>query len=97
VSYLEHLRHEPAEVKLVSCADKLHNCSTLVRDVRLHGPETLDRFSGGREGTLWYYASVAEALGHEWHHWLLDELRREVGALHHLVGIEVGAARPSRA
>lgn len=92
--YLVHLRDQPAEVKLVSCADKLHNCQTLVRDVGRSGAETFERFTGGLEGTLWYYASVAEALRNGWSHWLLDELEQAVAQLHAGCAIEVGRARP---
>ena len=51
----------PADVRRVSAADKLHNATTLARDLELHGPATLDRFRGGRDGTLWYHREVTEA------------------------------------
>ncbi|MCA9494963.1 MAG: bifunctional (p)ppGpp synthetase/guanosine-3',5'-bis(diphosphate) 3'-pyrophosphohydrolase [Myxococcales bacterium] len=82
--YLASLPHHQEDEKLVTCADKLHNAGTLVRDLRLHGPSTMDRFRGGRDGTLWYYASVADALGQGWHHWLLTELRVAVRDMHAL-------------
>lgn len=78
-AFLQHIGEQPGEVKLVCCAYKLHNTQTLVRDLTLHGPATLDRFRGGREGTVWYYASVADALGRGgWEHPLLAELRGAV-------------------
>jgi (p)ppGpp synthase/HD superfamily hydrolase len=77
-AFIARIADEPADVKLVCCSDKLHNAGTLVRDLRLHGHQTLDRFRGGREGTLWYYRAVADALGRGWDHWLLDELRAVV-------------------
>jgi (p)ppGpp synthase/HD superfamily hydrolase len=82
--FITHIRHQPAEVKLVCCADKLHNAQTLVRDLRLVGPATMDRFRGGREGTVWYYATVSEALGHGWQHWLHDELESTVARVREL-------------
>lgn len=83
--FLAHLRTQPAEVKLVCAADKLHNASTLVRDLELHGPVTMDRFRGGREGTLWYHREVAEAIGAEgYEHWLLRELTLTVQRMHAL-------------
>jgi len=78
-AFIARIAHEPVDTKLVCAADKLHNATTLVRDLRLHGPSTMDRFNGGREGTLWYYDAVADALGRGWDHWLLDELRSVVG------------------
>lgn len=80
--YLEHLRFEPPEVKLVSCADKLHNCRTLVMDHRALGDALFDRFRGRRDGTLWYYRAVTDALAEGWEHPLQQELAREVAVLH---------------
>jgi (p)ppGpp synthase/HD superfamily hydrolase len=85
-AFLLHIASQPADVKLVCCADKLHNTQTLVRDLRLHGASTLDRFRGGREGTLWYYATVASALATGWSHFLLDELHEAVRQSHDLAG-----------
>lgn len=82
--YLVHLRESPHEVKLISCADKLHNCRCTVVDLRLQGPSAFERFNAGRDGTLWYYSEVVGALSHEWDHWLLEQLRREVDELHRL-------------
>jgi hypothetical protein len=31
-----------------------------VTDVRTHGLAVFDRFTGGREGTIWYYTALAE-------------------------------------
>jgi (p)ppGpp synthase/HD superfamily hydrolase len=86
-AFLQHIASQPADVKLICCADKLHNTQTLVRDLRLHGAATLDRFRGGREGTLWYYATVATALGTGWSHFLLDELQVAVRQSHELAGL----------
>lgn len=49
--------------RLVARADKLHNVRTILADYRLVGEETWDKFKGGRDGTLWYYRAVADALG----------------------------------
>ncbi len=59
-AYLEHLRHAPAEVRLVSLADKLHNARSILCDLRNSGNHTWQRFKGGKEGTLWYYRSLVE-------------------------------------
>jgi (p)ppGpp synthase/HD superfamily hydrolase len=53
---------EGADVWPVTLADKVHNARTIVADLRAAGPATLDRFTGGREGTLWYYRTLAEHL-----------------------------------
>lgn len=80
--YLAHLRDAPADVKLISAADKLHNARSILRDLQTLGDALWERFTGRKEGTLWYYAEVVEALAHEWTHPLLDELRGVVEAVH---------------
>ena len=81
VSYLERLRGEHADVKLVCAADKLHNARSVRRDFARVGVRVFDRFTASKEQTLWYYRSVVEALSDGWSHPLLDELVSEVDAL----------------
>jgi (p)ppGpp synthase/HD superfamily hydrolase len=59
-TYLAHLIKAPAEVLLVSGADKLHNARAIVSDLITIGPEVFKRFKAGREGTLWYYRALAD-------------------------------------
>lgn len=61
-AYLAHLAQAPAEVLLVSGADKLHNARAIVSDLITIGPEVFKRFKAGREGTLWYYRALADVL-----------------------------------
>ena len=79
--YLAQLRAEPAEIKLVSAADKLHNAISIRRDWRRIGDTVYERFSVPKSDTLWYFREVTEALGDGWSHLLLDELRDEVAWL----------------
>lgn len=58
-AYLAHLRHAPADALLISCADKVHNARSIVDDYAVVGPAIWQRFSGGRDGTLWYYDQLA--------------------------------------
>lgn len=65
-AYLAALPDHPPPALLVSAADKLHNATTILRDLRTEGDAVWDRFNGGRDGTLWYYrelVSAFEALG----------------------------------
>jgi (p)ppGpp synthase/HD superfamily hydrolase len=78
VTYLAKLADEPAEVKLVAAADKLHNATTLLRDVRRHGRATFERFRGKEEGTRWYHREVVVALRRGFSHPILDELEAVV-------------------
>jgi (p)ppGpp synthase/HD superfamily hydrolase len=57
-AYIARLAGEPAAVQLVSAADKLHNARTLLADHFEHGATLWSRFTGGREGTLWYYRAL---------------------------------------
>lgn len=58
-AYLAHLASAPLPTLRVSCADKLHNARSIQRDLRDHGPAVWQRFKADREGTLWYYRSLA--------------------------------------
>ncbi len=57
--YLDHLADADASVRLVSCADKLHNARAILADYRRHGEALWDRFNAGREDILWYYGELA--------------------------------------
>lgn len=59
-SYLEHLAGASDDALLVSGCDKLHNARAIVAD--LHDPAVgtavFERFTGRRDGTLWYYREI---------------------------------------
>ena len=59
-AYLAHLREAPDAVLLVSACDKLYNARSIVADLEDPevGVEVFERFTAGREGTLWYYAAL---------------------------------------
>lgn len=81
-AYLDRLAGEPAAIKLVCAADKLHNARSIVRDLGLVGDAVWDRFSATCEETLWYYRTLVTALRTGWSHPLLDEVERAVDELH---------------
>jgi (p)ppGpp synthase/HD superfamily hydrolase len=64
--------------RLVARADKLHNVRSILVDYRECGEQAWDKFKGGRDGTLWYYRAVADALGEGP---LQDQLQDAVAAL----------------
>ena len=82
-AYLDHLGGAPPSVRLVSAADKLHNARSVLSDYRAVGEELWARFNGGRDGTLWYYREVADALAGDGP--VADELGRVVAALERAV------------
>ena len=61
-AYMSHLQLASPSVRLVCAADKLHNARSLLADYRVHGESLWSRFSGGRDGTLWYYRAVVDTL-----------------------------------
>jgi (p)ppGpp synthase/HD superfamily hydrolase len=84
--YIAHLEHVAPEVLLVSCADKLHNARAIVADLRVMGESLFARFNGGREGTLWYYETLAQVFSRRGPKSLAEELRRTVDSMQALAG-----------
>jgi (p)ppGpp synthase/HD superfamily hydrolase len=58
-AYLATLRDKSDDALLVSQCDKLHNATAILEDARSIGPAIWDRFTGKRDGTIWYYQSLA--------------------------------------
>jgi len=56
-SYLAHLSNVAEDALLVSACDKLHNARAIAADLA-SGGEVFSRFTGGRDGTIWYYQSL---------------------------------------
>lgn len=71
-----------SSVLLVLSADKLHNVRSLLAEHRRVGERVWHSFRGGREGTLWYFRSMADAIGRAGGSPLSDELEDAVQALH---------------
>jgi HD domain-containing protein len=91
--HLAGLRRLPAgdPVFRVTAADKLHNCTDTVSDVRRYGPGRLADFNGGTAGTLWYYTEMSSLLEDRLPtSRLTAELTRQVETLNGLV------SRPTR-
>lgn len=58
-AYLAHLPRASEGALLVSACDKLDNARAILADYRVLGDDLWPRFRGGRDGTLWYYRSLA--------------------------------------
>ena len=91
-AHVAHLAAADASVRLVLAADKLHNARAIISDLREHGDAVWSRFSGGRDGTLWYYRAMTAALesAGSKHPALVADLRRAVDQLQ--VAVDVLAA-----
>jgi hypothetical protein len=83
-AYLRHLANASSSALLISIADKVHNARAILRDYLNHGEAVWNRFNGGREGTLWYYAALVHAFKGCGEPELFTELRRTVSELDHL-------------
>ncbi|MBA3471839.1 MAG: HD domain-containing protein [Rubrobacter sp.] len=95
-AYIAHIAKASPSVRLVSAADKLHNARSILADLRAVGDELWDRFTGGKEGTLWYYRALAETYAGAGSNPVVEELDRVVREIEALAGRD-GAARPPRA
>jgi (p)ppGpp synthase/HD superfamily hydrolase len=84
-AYLKHLRDAPPPVRCVSCADKLHNARSVLADYRRLGEDLWGRFTGGRDGSLWYYRALADEFVARGPHPMADELERVVREIEKLV------------
>jgi len=62
---VEFLRTAPLEVKMVVCADKLHNVKTIERERRRIGDRVWERFRRGKEQQEWYYRALIDSLAVE--------------------------------
>lgn len=83
-AYIAHLREASQEARLVSLADKLHNARSILRDLRIYGEETWDKFNGGKEGTFWYYQTLVRVFRETANNRLVNELEQvvtEIGRL----------------
>lgn len=76
--FVASIAEKPLDAALVSCADKLHNARAILNDLRSLGDELWGRFTGGKEGTLWYYQSLADAFDDTLGNSLSEELKRTV-------------------
>jgi (p)ppGpp synthase/HD superfamily hydrolase len=75
-NYIKHLRTADADVRLVSAADKVHNSRHILTDYHEVGEEIWERFSGQREGTLWYYCALLKEFRRRKPNRLVNELER---------------------
>jgi GTP pyrophosphokinase len=82
--YLAHVGGASPSVRLVSASDKLDNARAILADYRVIGEALWQRFSGGREGTLWYYRGLVRAFREAGPGELIEELDRVVSEIERL-------------
>jgi (p)ppGpp synthase/HD superfamily hydrolase len=59
-AYLEHLPEKPGDIRRVSLADKLYNARAILANLHQEQERTWQHFRGGKQGTLWYFRSLAD-------------------------------------
>lgn len=85
-AYVAHLATASPSVLLVSASDKLHNVRAVTTDYRRIGEAVWARFNGGRDGTLWYYRTLADSFLKLKRNNLSEELYVAVRELEQLAG-----------
>ena len=86
--YIDRVRHEPADVRLISAADKLYNARTILEDYRVIGPEIWRRFKRSRDLQLWYFETILGVFKEAGRNRIVDELERVVGELRQITARE---------
>jgi (p)ppGpp synthase/HD superfamily hydrolase len=76
------MKNAALEVRVIACADKLHNLRTMVRDREEVGEDLWNRFKRGKSAQAWYYKEFVEALCQSSeqgkYEWLFQTLKEEV-------------------
>jgi (p)ppGpp synthase/HD superfamily hydrolase len=90
-AYLERLRREPAETRLISAADKLYNARTILDEYRVIGPNVWDRFHRSRTEQLWYFNELLTIFKSKGSNRIVEELGRVVRELSQLSSKEVAS------
>ncbi len=84
LAYIQRVTAEPADVRLVSAADKLSNARETLHELRVRDDSVFEKFEGKKEGTLWYYRALVEVFRKAGTNPLIDELDRVVTELESL-------------
>jgi len=87
-AYILRLRQEPADVQLISVADKLHNARAILEDYREIGPRIWERFKRGRQEQLWYFDELLTVYKASGTSRIVNELERVVGELRRISAAE---------
>lgn len=88
-AYIARLRTEPADVQLISAADKLYNARTILDEYRATGALVWERFKRGREQQIWYFTELLTVFKSAGTNRIVDELERVVGELKRISAGEV--------
>ena len=88
-TYIDRLKEEPADVRLISVADKLYNARAILEDYREVGPRIWERFKRGRQDQIWYFDELLNVYKSTGASRIVDELERVVNELRQISAAEV--------
>ena len=88
-TYIHRLKAEPADVRLISVADKLYNARTMLEDYREVGPRIWERFKRGRQDQIWYFDELLTVYKSTGTCQIVAELERVVNELRQISAAEV--------
>ncbi len=60
-AYISHIATKSEDALLITVADKIHNVRSIFADYQVLGEKLWGRFTGKRDGTLWYYRELEKA------------------------------------
>ena len=87
-AYIERLRGEPADVRLISVADKIYNARAILEDYREIGPLVWERFKRGRAEQIWYFDELLAVYKSTGTSRIVKELQRVVEELRQISASE---------
>jgi (p)ppGpp synthase/HD superfamily hydrolase len=93
-AYVAHVRLASMPTKLVSASDKLHNVRAILMDYRQEGETLWPRFTGGKQGALWYYRALVKAFSGKRIQPLVQEINRILTELESLANKGVSVKHP---
>jgi len=89
-AYVFRLKDEPANIRLISAADKLYNARTMLDEYRAVGAEVWKRFKRGRDPQIGYFLELLRVFKSAGSNRVVEELDRVVAEL---VSISAGEER----
>jgi (p)ppGpp synthase/HD superfamily hydrolase len=87
-AYIQRLRGEPADVHLISAADKLYNARAILEDYREIGPRVWERFKRGRADQIRYFDELLAVYKSAGTNRMVEELERVVNVLRQMSAAE---------
>ena len=62
---IDKLRKTTMDIKIIACADKLHNITSIIEDYQVMEEETWKKFKRGKDKQKWYYMGLAKVFSEQ--------------------------------